>query len=67
MCLDIMQKEHPLLRLLPQVVTLEKVLCVLPCSTAMPERYFSQYYQELYALNYKPAKIEPFDGDGSPP
>ena len=40
--LDILRKERPLLRLLPQVVTLVKLLCVLPCSTATPERSFSQ-------------------------
>ena len=33
--LDILRKERPLLRLLPQVVTLVKLLCVLPCSTAL--------------------------------
>lgn len=42
MGLDILRKERPLLRLLPQVVTLVKLLCVLPCSTATPERSFSQ-------------------------
>jgi len=40
--LDILRKERLLLRLLPQVVTLVKLLCVLPCSTATPERSFSQ-------------------------
>ena len=33
---------RPLLRLLPQVVIPVKLLCVLPCSTATPERSFSQ-------------------------
>jgi len=42
LALDILRKERPLLRLLPQVVILVKLLCVLPCSTATPERSFSQ-------------------------
>jgi hAT family C-terminal dimerisation region len=40
--LQILRKECPLLRLLPQVVMLMKLLCILPCSTATAERSFSQ-------------------------
>jgi hAT family C-terminal dimerisation region len=42
MVLAVLRKERPLLRLLPQVVALTKLLCVLPCSTATAERSFSQ-------------------------
>jgi hypothetical protein len=37
-----MKKEQAVLRLLPQVLKLVQLLCVLPCSTATPERSFSQ-------------------------
>ena len=40
LALDILRKECPLLPLLPQVVTMVKLLCVLPCSIAKPERSF---------------------------
>lgn len=65
--LDILRKERPLLRLLPQVVTLVKLLCVLPCSTATPERSFSQLRRIKNACNNGSTKTEPFDGDRSSP
>jgi len=40
--LKLLKKERALLRLLPQVVKLVKLVCILPCSTATPERSFSQ-------------------------
>ena len=39
---SIVKKERVVLRLLPQVVKLVQLMCVLPCSTATPERSFSQ-------------------------
>ena len=40
--LILFKKELATLRLLPQVVKLAKLICILPCSTATPERSFSQ-------------------------
>ena len=39
---SILKKERAVLRLLPQIVKLVQLICVLPCSTATPERSFSQ-------------------------
>ena len=39
---SLLKKERAVLRLLPQVVKLTQLVCVLPCSTATPERSFSQ-------------------------
>ena len=39
---SLLKKERAVLRLLPQVVNLTQLVCVLPCSTATPERSFSQ-------------------------
>ena len=39
---SILKRERAVLRLLPQVVKLAQLVCVLPCSTATPERSFSQ-------------------------
>ena len=39
---SLFKKERAVLRLLPQVVKLTQLVCVLPCSTATPERSFSQ-------------------------
>lgn len=40
--LNLLKRERALLRLLPQVVKLVQLVCILPCSTATPERSFSQ-------------------------
>ena len=66
--LEILRKERSLLRLLPQVVTLVKLLCSsLLHSNAGTLLQSAKTNQKLYTVNYGPTKTEPCDGDRSPP
>jgi len=67
---DILRKERPLLRLLPQIVTLVKLLCVnsslfhYNVGTLLQS---AKTHQELYAIYDWPTKTEPTHGDSSSP